>query len=177
MPLVRTSSMRLRWLATLALAMTACTHATEGSASAAPQPAATETASNTEKIVKTEDEWKKSLTSEQFRILRQKGTERAFTGPYWDDHEPGVYRCAACGAVLFDARQKFDSGTGWPSFYDVAKVGAVDQHTDTTYGMTRTEVTCAKCGGHLGHLFDDGPNPTGLRYCINGGALKKDAAQ
>ena len=168
---MRTLLMRLRWLTMIALG--ACTH---GASEKATAPAATPVAgdTSTEKVMKTDEEWKQLLTPEQFRILREKGTERAFTGPYWDDHEPGVYRCAACGAILFDSRQKFESGTGWPSFYDMAKAGAVETHTDESYGMSRTEVTCARCGGHLGHVFDDGPQPTGLRYCINGGALKKD---
>ncbi len=126
------------------------------------------------KVMKTEDEWKKLLTPAQFQVLRKSGTERAFTGPYWDDHShTGTYVCAGCGTVLFTGKAKFDSGTGWPSYFEPAAKGAVEEVTDSTHGMTRTEVRCARCGGHLGHVFDDGPKPTGLRYCINGTALKK----
>src|SRR5262245_3682578 len=118
------------------------------------------------KITKTEEQWKKQLTPEQYRVLRESGTERAFTGKYWDNHANGIYKCAACGLELFDSKTKFESGTGWPSFWTVIK-GHVDEHTDSTLGMIRVEVLCARCGGHLGHVFDDGPQPTGLRYCIN----------
>ncbi|MBS1148728.1 MAG: msrB [Myxococcaceae bacterium] len=125
------------------------------------------------KVSKSEEEWKKLLTDQQFYVLRKSGTERAFTGPHLDDHAPGTFVCAGCGAVLFDAKAKFESGSGWPSFYQPAAPGSVEAITDSTHGMARTEVRCAKCGGHLGHVFDDGPRPTGLRYCINGAALKK----
>ncbi len=132
---------------------------------------ATAGSAKVEKIVKTEIEWKKRLTPEQFRILRQKGTERAFTGKYWNHHEPGIYVCAGCGLELFGSGTKFDSGTGWPSFRTPIANGHVDEHTDRSYGMARTEVLCARCGGHLGHVFEDGPQPTGLRYCINSASL------
>lgn len=117
-------------------------------------------------IQKTEEEWKKSLNEEQYRVLRLKGTERAFTGKLYKHKENGIYTCAACGNELFKSETKFESGTGWPSYYDVIP-NAVILKTDYSHGMVRTEVMCAKCGGHLGHVFDDGPKPTGMRYCIN----------
>ena len=123
-------------------------------------------------IEKTDAEWKKTLTPEQYRVLRQAGTERPFSGIYTDNDKPGVYRCAACGAELFTSGSKFHSGCGWPSFDSAAKMGTVVLRPDNSLGMTRTEVLCASCGGHLGHLFDDGPTATGMRYCINSEALK-----
>jgi peptide-methionine (R)-S-oxide reductase len=126
----------------------------------------------TAKITKSDQEWAHELTPEQYRVLRQKGTEHAFTGDLWDEHRPGTYRCAGCGAELFSSDTKFDSGTGWPSFSDTAGPGAVDEVEDNSFFMRRTEVTCSSCGGHLGHLFPDGPRPTGLRYCINSASLR-----
>ena len=127
--------------------------------------------SSMENVQKTEDEWKKILSPEQYQILRKKGTERAFTGKYYNHHAKGVYRCAACGNVLFASETKFESGTGWPSFWQPLKAESVEVEEDLSLGMDRTEVRCAKCGGHLGHIFDDGPAPTHQRYCINSAAL------
>jgi peptide-methionine (R)-S-oxide reductase len=127
-------------------------------------------------VLRTDEEWKSVLSPEQYRILREKGTERAFTGKYWDTKEDGSYVCAGCGALLFTSDAKFDSGCGWPSFYIAADNKNINTHVDRSFGMIRTEVTCAHCGGHLGHVFDDGPAPTNLRYCINSASidLKKD---
>lgn len=127
-----------------------------------------------DKRSKTEEEWKKELTPEEYRVLREKGTESAFTGVYVDAKEEGVYRCRACGNKLFSSDAKFDSGSGWPSFDALMDNSAVELIEDTTLGMKRTEVRCAKCGSHLGHVFDDGPTPTGKRYCINSIALELD---
>lgn len=122
-------------------------------------------------VQKTETEWRAQLTEEQYHVLRQGGTECAFSGEFWNRHEDGVYHCAGCGNPLFDARTKYESGTGWPSFYDTVARGAVIERSDRSHGRARTEVLCSQCGGHLGHVFQDGPPPTGLRYCINSAAL------
>ncbi len=128
-----------------------------------------------DKVVKSDDQWRAELTSAQYAVLRQAGTERPFTGEYVDTTTPGVYKCAGCGQELFTSGTKFHSGCGWPSFWDVIDEGRVDLHRDTSHGMVRTEVVCSRCGGHLGHVFDDGPrDQTGLRYCINSVSLKLD---
>jgi peptide-methionine (R)-S-oxide reductase len=124
------------------------------------------------KMEKTDAQWKEALTPEQFRVLRERGTERPFTGEYCEWKQPALFVCAGCGQELFRSEAKYDSGSGWPSFYEPAASGSVDTHDDRTQGMARTEVTCSRCGGHLGHVFEDGPRPTGLRYCINSAALK-----
>ncbi|MHA2031032.1 MAG: peptide-methionine (R)-S-oxide reductase MsrB [Candidatus Kariarchaeaceae archaeon] len=123
---------------------------------------------------KSDEEWKKKLTAEQYRILREKGTERAFTGKFWDHFEDGTYRCAGCESPLFDSKTKYDSSCGWPSFYQSLDEKNIDEHVDKSFGMVRIEVTCKNCGGHLGHIFDDGPQPTGTRFCINSESLEFD---
>ncbi len=125
-----------------------------------------------DKVVKTEEEWKKLLTKDQFYVMRKQGTERAFSGAFWDHHEKGIYTCGCCDLPLFSSDTKFDSGTGWPSYYQPISKKDVTEIVDRSLGMVRTEVECARCDAHLGHVFDDGPKPTGLRYCINSLSLK-----
>jgi peptide-methionine (R)-S-oxide reductase len=134
-----------------------------------------ETARAPDAVPASEEAWRRKLTPEQFEILRKKGTEPAFTGKYAFTKEPGIYRCAGCGAELFDAATKYESGTGWPSFWAPISTDAVELHEDRSFGMRRVEVTCARCGGHLGHVFDDGPDPTGERYCMNSASLELEA--
>lgn len=158
----------------LAVALAAGCSASPGTkpaeaAASAPTPALT---SMSHQVTKTDAEWKQALTPEQYAVLREKGTERAFTGAYWNTKDKGVYHCAGCGAVLFASDTKFDSGCGWPSFSAPSGSNTVAEAADHSHGMERTEVLCSKCGGHLGHVFDDGPQPTGLRYCINSASLK-----
>ena len=166
----------------IALAVAIAAVAGCGSSPSAPAPTTSEKVGREEgkakmsefEVQHTDSEWKEKLTPEQYRIGRQRGTERAFSGKYWDTKTPGVYKCAACGAVLFRSDTKFDSGCGWPSFYAPATTETVKERVDRSHGMVRTEVVCARCGAHLGHVFEDGPNPTGLRYCINSGILDLD---
>jgi peptide-methionine (R)-S-oxide reductase len=160
-------------IAVFALALTAAGIAL----AAAPAKAAKGTSAVVEKIVKTDEEWKKILTPEQYNVLRHEGTERAFTSPLNNIHEKGVFVCAACGLTLFSSDAKFDSGTGWPSFFAPIDPSHITTKSDRSLFAVRTEVRCARCGGHLGHVFPDGPKPTGLRYCMNGVAMKFEPAK
>lgn len=130
-----------------------------------------------EKIRKADEEWREQLSPEEFHVLREKGTERAFTGEYYHTKTPGTYLCRACGNELFSSETKYESGSGWPSFYQPMKAGAVEEHADSSHGMRRVEITCGRCGSHLGHVFPDGPRPTGLRYCMNSASLKLKAKE
>ncbi|PYQ65191.1 MAG: peptide-methionine (R)-S-oxide reductase [Acidobacteria bacterium] len=168
--------MKLAMTLLIALALTG---ALAFAAAKAPVPGSDKKGSKEviEKIVKTDDEWKKILTPEQFNVLRKEGTERAFTSPLNNIHQKGVFVCAACGLTLFSSDQKFDSGTGWPSFWAPIDPSHITTKTDRSFFQVRTEVLCARCGGHLGHVFPDGPPPTGLRYCMNGVAMKFEPAK
>ncbi len=145
----------------------ACTSGTQTSKQSASKNMSNLSNDTTNKVVKTEEEWKQVLSPEQYRVIREKGTEAPFSGKFYLHNEKGVYVCAACGAELFTSETKFDAGCGWPSFFEAIDSSRVVYTRDTSHGMIRTEITCAKCGGHLGHVFDDGPKPTGLRYCVN----------
>ena len=159
----------INWLILLAIGLAGLSASVE--ASPARRGSAVAGKPSVGRVMKTDQEWKKTLTPDQYRVLRKKGTEIAFTGKYWNHKGHGVYRCAGCGLELFSSDTKFESGTGWPSFWAPIAKPNVGEHTDTTLGMKRVEVVCGRCGGHLGHMFDDGPAPTGLRYCINSAAL------
>lgn len=162
--------------AIVACALPACSKAASNSTTQSDRSdaaaASSESPRRPDAIVRTEEEWRRLLTAEQFEVLRRKGTEAPFSGKYSDHHESGTYVCAACDLTLFRSQEKFDSGTGWPSFTAPLAKDAVAEHSDGSHGMRRTEVTCARCGGHLGHVFEDGPPPTGLRYCINSVSLQ-----
>jgi peptide-methionine (R)-S-oxide reductase len=157
---------------TLMIAASAHARAQQGNSAKPPQKGNTTMPEKIEKVTKTDEEWRKQLTPEQYKITRKKGTERAFTGAYWNSKEKGVYKCVACDLPLYSSEHKFDSGTGWPSYWQPIKESHVRTEADNTFFMRRTEVLCARCDAHLGHLFDDGPKPTGLRHCINSASLK-----
>lgn len=162
-------------LAVVSLVILACAPAQQEQASTSTvkiYSTATKKVTVMDKVIKTDEEWQKELSADEFRIARKKGTERAFTGAYWDNHEKGLYLCRCCGTELFPSETKYESGTGWPSFFDPVAKENVELVADNSLMESRTEVTCSRCGAHLGHVFDDGPKPTGLRYCLNSASLR-----